>query len=151
MESVRSLSCCSSWIRSSPWSSSHRCSRSTAASAPVFPVAALSSEKYASIRSPAERDSETTTVPTATSNAMNAVTKTTETTATAAPRGSRRRVRSRTSGFSVNAITADVRNRNRTCPSGLASRKTTRSSTGRTTSWIQRGIRIVVSWLTQRS
>ena len=53
-------------------------------------------------------------------------------------------MRSRTSGLRVNAITDAVRNRNRTCPSVLARRNTSRSSTGRPTSWIQRGIRIVV-------
>ena len=48
----------------------------------------LSSVRYVSIRSAAERVSETTTVPSATSSPMNAVAKITETTATESPRGS---------------------------------------------------------------
>jgi hypothetical protein len=42
----------------------------------------------------------------------------------------------------VNAITEAVRKRKRTCPSVRAKTNTTSRSTGRTTSWIQRGIRI---------
>src|SRR5262245_47539030 len=59
------------------------------------------------------------------------------------PRGTFSRVRSRTSGFSVNAITLAVRKRKRTWPSVLASRNARTSATGRTTSWIHRGIWIV--------
>jgi len=63
--------------------------------------------------------------------------------ATDSPRGRRSRDRSRTSGLSVNAITDAVRNRKITWPRGRASRNATTTSTGRPTSWIQRGIRIV--------
>src|SRR5918994_3541141 len=59
------------------------------------------------------------------------------------PRGIRSRVRSRTSGLSVHAITLAVRKRKRTCPSFAASRNARTSRTGRTTSWIHRGIWIV--------
>ena len=59
------------------------------------------------------------------------------------PRGTSSRVRSRTSGFSVNAMTVAVRKRKRTCPSFAASRNARTSRTGRTTSWIHRGIWIV--------
>jgi hypothetical protein len=116
-----------------------------------LPVTAFSSVRYVSIRSAAERPSPTTTVPSATRTAMNAVAKTTDTTATAAPRGSRRRVRSRTSGFNVNAITAAVRKRKRTCPSAAATKNPSTRSTGRPTSWIQRGIWIVGGSVTCRS
>ena len=58
-------------------------------------------------------------------------------------RGTSRRVRSRTSGLSVNAITLAVRKRKRTWPSVDASRNARSSATGRTTSWIHRGIWIV--------
>jgi hypothetical protein len=51
----------------------------------------------------------------------------------------------------VNAITAAVRKRKMTCPSASASRNPTSRSTGRPTSWIQRGIRIVGGAVTQRS
>ena len=60
-----------------------------------------------------------------------------------APRGIRSRVRSRTSGFSVNAITLAVRKRKRTCPSLAASRNARTRRTGRPTSWIHRGTSIV--------
>ena len=43
----------------------------------------------------------------------------------------------------MNAITAAVRNRKITCPSGRASMNATRNTTGSPTSWTQRGIRIV--------
>jgi hypothetical protein len=49
-------------------------------------------------------------------------------------RGTRRRVRSRTSGFSVNAITLAVRNRKRTWPSVRARRNARTRATGRITS-----------------
>ena len=58
-------------------------------------------------------------------------------------RGTFSRVRSRTSGFSVNAMTLAVRNRKSTWPSVDASRNARTSATGRTTSWIHRGIWIV--------
>src|SRR5688572_12217046 len=59
------------------------------------------------------------------------------------PRGTFRRVRSRTSGLSVNAMTLAVRKRKRTCPSFAASRNARTRRTGRTTSWIHLGIWIV--------
>jgi hypothetical protein len=59
---------------------------------------------------------------------------------TAGARGIFTRVRSRTKGFSVNAMTLAVRNRKRTCPSDFARRNARTSTTGRTTSWIHRGI-----------
>ena len=70
---VRSSSCFSIRIPSRPWSSSHFWSRSMSTSTPVWPVAALSSVRYASTRSAAERVSETTTVPSATSRATKSV------------------------------------------------------------------------------
>ena len=76
---------------------------------------------------------------------MKTVAKSVDTRATERPRGSRRRVSSRTSGFRVKAITAAVRKRKRTWPSVRASRNASSSTTGRPTSWIQRGIRILVA------
>ena len=90
---------------------------------PRLPRRRSSSVRYASIRSAPERVSETTTVPSATMIPMKTVAKSVDTTATESPRGSRRRVNSRTSGLSVNAITAAVRNRNRTWPSVRAQQK----------------------------
>ena len=62
---------------------------------------------------------------------------------TASPRGSRRRCRSRTSGLSRNAITAATRKRKMAWPRIPASIQTIRSPTGRPTSWIQRGTRMI--------
>ena len=111
-------------------------------SAPVWPVWS-STVRYASTRSAADRVWSTTTEPSASATTATAVAKRRKTTATASPRGSRRRCRSRTSGFSRKAITDAARKRKSTWPSVPASIQPSTSRTGRPTSWIQRGIRIV--------
>src|SRR3990172_5040446 len=82
-------------------------------------------------------------MPIAIRTATTVAAKTRYTTITARPRGSLSRVKSRTSGLSVNAITEAVRNRKSTCPSVWASRKTRTRRAGSPTSWTQRGILIV--------
>ena len=103
----------------------------------------LSSVRYVSIRSAAERVSETTTVPSATSSPMNAVAKMTETTATESPRGSlqpleipHERVERERDHGGRQEEEEDVPERPR------EEERRGAAATGSTTSWIQRGIRI---------
>ena len=139
--SSHSLICSRIWMSSRPLSSSHTCRRSMSTSAAVWPVSSLVGhvlvDPVRSVARLVERDDADCDEQCDNDSGEDRVDDEDD-----GARGTFRRVRSRTSGLSVNAMTLAVRKRKRTCPSrGEQEREDEKN--GRTTSWIHLGIWIV--------